>query len=117
MKARRALRKIPTPVPGLPFVTLYQDTWADHIIKQHVYMAGKETLVETTVTNPTVVVPGTSNPDYVVFVNHQETSSQGSPLTVIIDPRDQVICTALYNKTFRVISPDQEVVWLPPDKK
>jgi hypothetical protein len=109
---RKALLVIPTPLPGLPQVTLYQDTWLDHIVKNHPYMAGKEKLVEVAAMNPTVIMVGTSNPSYRVFVNQQATTSSGTPLIVIIDPAKEVICTALYNRSYRTIQTEQ-VIWSP----
>lgn len=101
---------VKTPVPGLPEVSLRQDTWDRHIVPNHPYMAGRQELVRVTVMAPTVVVQGTSNPEYLVFVNHEETSSGGSPLTVMINPEIQIIVTSLYHRSFRVYAPES-VIW------
>lgn len=105
-----------TPFPGLSNVTLFADTWHDHIVKGHPDMHGKVDLVRTTVSSPDVVAIGTANPDYRVFVNRAGTTSGSSPLVVIVDPEQQLICTAYYNRTFKVIQSDQ-VVWLPSEIK
>jgi hypothetical protein len=75
-------------------------------------MAGKEHLVQAAVTDPTVVIRGTSNPDYIIFVNQGETSPQGSPLTVIANPELQIIVTSLYHRSFKVITPES-IIWPP----
>jgi hypothetical protein len=109
---RKPLFVIATPLEGLSNVTLYEDTWTDHIVKGHPVMADKQELVRMTTAAPTVITLGTSNQGYMVFVNQAETSSSGSPLTVVIDPRDQIICTAYYNRSFRTIV-QERVLWLP----
>ena len=114
-KGRDLILSVTTPLPGLPEVKLFADTWQGHIIGNHPYMAGKEKLVETTIMNPTVIMVGTSNPDYRIFVNQQQTTPSGTPLIVIVDPIEEVICTALYNRSYRIILPEQ-VVWSPPAK-
>lgn len=111
-KDRKPLFVVPTPLPGLPRVTLFADTWLDHIVQQHPYMQGKKTVVQATVSTPSVIMPGTSNPNYVVFVNQSVTSSAGNPLTVMINPKDQIIVTALFNRTFKIIV-QEKALWLP----
>lgn len=104
-----------TPFPGLPEVSLTRVTWDDHVLKQHPYMVGKEQLVQATVSAPSVIVRGTSNPDYIIFINQAETSSEGNPLTVIASPHLQIIVTSLYHRSFKVIAPEL-VIW-PPQQK
>jgi hypothetical protein len=111
-RERKPLFTAVTPLAGLSEVTLFEDTWYDHIVRKHIYMAGKESLVRPSVLRPTVIVPGTSNLAYVVFVNLAERSPAGSPLTVVVDPLQRVICTALYNRTFKTIT-TEGALWLP----
>lgn len=111
---RKPLFSVATPFPAAPSVTLFEDTWTEHIVRNHLEMAGKEAEVQAVVTAPTVILVGTANPSYVAYVNDMVTSSRGTPLAVIVDPQEQVICTAYYHRSFRVISPEQ-VLWSPSE--
>lgn len=44
-RQRQPFLVIATPLPELPTVTLYRDTWFDKITKNHVEMAGREDAV------------------------------------------------------------------------
>jgi hypothetical protein len=111
---RKPLFNVATPFPGSPRVTLFQDTWTEHILPGHLEMTGKEADVQAVVTSPTLILAGSTNPNYVAYVNDMVTSSRGTPLAVIVDPQEQVICTAYYNRSFKVISPEQ-VLWSPSE--
>jgi hypothetical protein len=100
------------PYPAVPQATLLRETWENHIVGHHAYMADRLALVQATASAPTVIVPGTSNPDYLIFVNEGETTSEGHPLTVIINPSVQIIVTAMYNRSYREIAPGI-VLWRP----
>jgi hypothetical protein len=113
---RKPLFSVNTPFPAAPSVTLYEDTWTKHIVPGHLELAGKEADIQTVVTSPSVVVAGSTNPNYVAYVSDTVTSSGGTPLAVIVDPQEQVICTAYYNRSFKVISPEQ-VLWSPSETK
>jgi hypothetical protein len=109
---RKPLFVTETPFPRVPAATLFEDTWLEHIVRGHVYMQGREAEVRAVVASPTAVVSGTSNPDYVVFLNQSVTTSGGTPLAVIVDPQEQIICTAYYNRSLKVVAADR-VLWLP----
>ena len=98
-----------TPWPKVPQVTLFRDTWDEHIIKQHVHMAGQELQVRAVASNPTLIVPGTSNPDYVIYVSDSVTTTSGTPLAVIINPQEKLIVSAYYNRSLRVVVAGQSL--------
>jgi hypothetical protein len=98
-------------------ITLYEPTWQDHIIKRHVELIGKELDVQAVVANVNFVLPGTSiDPNYVVFINPKITTPSGVPLGVVVDQTEREIITAYYNRSFRIITPDQ-AIWLLSEKK
>jgi hypothetical protein len=110
---RQPFLVITTPLPGLPTVTLYRDTWFNKITRYHPEMVGKEEAVRLVVASPTAVCRGSSNPEYRVFLNNSVRSSGGSsPLTVYVDPLRRVIVSAYYNRSFARIMGDQ-VIWQP----
>ena len=97
-------------------VTLFEQTWTEHIITRHVDMEGKELEVLAVVANVTTVCAGTSeDPNYVVFLNDAVTSPSGTPLVAIVDTEAGEVVTAYYNRSFKVIKSDQ-VLWLPQRK-
>jgi hypothetical protein len=101
-----------TPWDKVPEVTLFADTWHEHIVKSHVQMAGKEPEVQTVASNPTFILQGTSNLGHVIYINETVTSQSGTPLAVIINPEQKIIVSAYYNRSLKVITPDQ-VIWSP----
>jgi hypothetical protein len=113
---RKPLFVAPTPFPGAPSVTLFRDTWIEHITKQHVELTGQEAAVEAVVTSPTVVLAGHADTPHVVFINQAVTSQSGTPLAVIVHPEEKIICTAYYNRSFRII-PADATLWLRPEIK
>jgi len=101
-----------TPVPWLPPITLLRSTWERHILPNHSYMSGKEMVVRSTISRPSVVMPGISDPANLIFVNMNVTTSKGHPLTVIVSPQKAIVLTALFNRSYRTI--DQEMaIWKP----
>jgi hypothetical protein len=109
---RKPLFTVPTPWDRVPKVTLFEDTWRDHIEKRHVFLAGKETVIQSIVSMPTHILPGTTNPDYVIYVNDTITTPGGTPLAVIVNPEEQIICTAYPSRSLKVI-PMEQAIWLP----
>jgi hypothetical protein len=112
-RQRQPFLVIATPLPELPTVTLYRDTWFDKITKNHVEMAGREDAVRVVVASPTAICRGSANPRYLVFLNSSIRSPSGSaPLTVYVDPLHRIVVSAYYNRSFARITPDQ-VIWQP----
>jgi hypothetical protein len=106
---RKSIFTVCSPLPASDAVRLYEDTWFYHIIANHVDLAGKELLVAQTVINPTFITIGTSNPDYVIFVNHRQVTPGGTPLIAVVDPQNQVVCTAMYNRSYRIVPPERRI--------
>lgn len=110
---KQPLFAVSTPFPRAPRVTLYNTTWYDHILKRHVELVDKQDDVQAVVANVNAVMPGNLNPDNVVFLNHLVTSASGTPLGVVVDLARGEVCTAYYNRSFRIIDPGQ-ALWLQP---
>jgi len=92
----------PTPVPGLPDVTLYRDQWEDHIISRHVEMSGQEQIVGGVVSTPTIVINSPDSSGYYLFVNEDVRSQSGrTPLVVCVDPAERFLVTAYYDSAYK----------------
>jgi hypothetical protein len=103
----------PTPVPGLSRVTLYQDQWKDHILK-HSEMLGQEYRVGVVLGTPSVVWLAPDSPDYYLFLNENVRSPHGtSGLVACVDPKEQFLVTAYYDRRASVASIMQGgvVIW------
>lgn len=101
----------PTPVPGLPSVTLYRDQWDNHITAKHVEMVGQENRVGLVISTPTIVINSPDTSGYYIFVNEDVRSPHGTtPMAVCVDPADQFVVTAYYERAFRV-SVSGTVIW------
>ena len=104
---------VATPFWGLPFVTLLWDTWHQHILPNRPYLLGREDWISATVSSPSAICSGTTNPGYVAFVNQTITSPRrGSPLVVFADPLDQVVASAGYRIDFRDLNLHR-ILWVP----
>jgi hypothetical protein len=109
--SRKPLFTVPTPFPGVQQLTLFQDTWENHIVTGHVYMSGRETTVHAIASSPSVVLSGGNpNPGYVVYLNQSLTTLRGSPIAVIVDPHERVIVTAYPDRSLRIIESGR-VLW------
>ncbi len=109
---RQALFTVATPFPGLPSVTLFSDTWHHHILPNRPYLIGREDWIWATVSSPSAVCAGTTNPGYLAFVNQTITSpGRGSPLVVFVDPLDQVVATAGFRIDFRDLG-THRILWV-----
>lgn len=109
---RQQLFVAATPVPSLPRVVLFSDTWNNHILMGHPEMAGKEGEVHTILTQPTLVCSSASDATRAIFMNSAITSARGSPLTVVVDHNAAVVCTAYYNRNHV----PGVILWAPPEK-
>lgn len=90
-----------SPAANLPPITLYADTWQDHILVNHPEMAHKLETVREIVRNPTLVCQSATESDRALFMSSAMTSRRGSPLVVAVDARDGTVCTAYYCRNFR----------------
>lgn len=110
---RQPLFRVATPFSGLPLVTLFSDTWHLHSLPNRPYLIGREDWISATVSSPSAVCGGTTNPGYLAFVNQTITSpGRGSPLVAFADPLDQVVVTAGYRLDFRNLSLHW-ILWVP----
>jgi len=110
---RQALFTVTTPFSGLPLVTLFSDTWYQHILPNRPYLIGRKDWVSATLSSPSAICAGTTNPGYVAFVNQAIVSvRRQSPLVVFADPNDQVVASAGYRVDFRDLG-RHRILWLP----
>lgn len=89
-----------TPLPGLSKVTLYADTWTDHVLQRHPEMVGRETEVQSVLSTPTTVSTRSGDSHRVLFSKSGVTSPSGSPLIVAVDHDAATVCTAFFNRSF-----------------
>jgi len=101
-----------TPLQELPLVTLHRHTLVRHISINHPEMQGKEALVLATLESPSIIASGNPGTNNLVFVNHQETKANGSPLVVVVNQPKAIVCTALYHRGFRTVA-EERVLWRP----
>jgi hypothetical protein len=87
-----------TPLPALPQVTLYQDTWNDHIIGHHPEMRGREGSVHGALSQPSCVYESSSDPNRAIFISDGIKSQRGSPLAVYVDRSSATVCSAYYSR-------------------
>lgn len=107
--ALQTIFTVKTPILPDP-VSLLKSTWEEHIIRRHPEMAGKESHVMAATSTPTFIVPGTTNPDYLIFVDHENLSQKGNPLIAVINPEINIVVTSLYHRSYRIISAGS-VLW------
>jgi len=86
-KKRSPVFTVTTPVPTAPSVTLWDNTWSNHIQTGHPEMAGKLPNMQATLSAPSMVCEAT-NPDYLVFVSSTDVDAKGNPLVVCVSPVD-----------------------------
>jgi hypothetical protein len=99
-----------TPYAKASPVTLFAETWTDHIIQRHPELIGQEGAVFQVAANPTIIFPGHS-PNTAMFVNQAVTTAGGIPLGVIVDEEGKAIVTAYYNRSIEMI-PESQALWL-----
>ena len=99
-----------TPFPPLPQVKLDRARFDDHIAGNHGEMAGREENLREGVARPTAVVDGNSRTGNVVFVNHSDSKSNGSPLVVVVNKTTASVVTALYDRRYQDVS-SKVVLW------
>jgi hypothetical protein len=77
-------------------VTLYQDTWDNHIIVKHPEINGSAAMIEATVENPTAIYESTSVLGSFVFARNGMTDVAGRSLRVIVGA-DRSVKTAYFS--------------------
>jgi len=98
-----------TPLPDLPEVTLYRDTWLEHIVARHPVMEHRSQEVVETLAFPDIVWASPVDPTRLVFTQSRTITNRGSRLMVVVDRREALVCTAFYNRAMRVGT----VIWVP----
>lgn len=110
-EARDILFAVDTPYPGAPRVVCYRDSWNDKLVARA--PSASTDIPIRTLAAPAYVCIGTTNENYVVFVNHADTSPSGSPFVVIIDPSGNplpAIVSIGYRRDFKD-SKEHSVLW------
>lgn len=102
-RTRTSVFTVTTPYHGAPQVTLMEDTWQEHIVSGHGEMADHQPTVKNALQKPKAVVSGTNEAGNVGFVS-DVLSPNGSPIVVFVNPADQVVVTAGYNRGFKDLS-------------
>ncbi len=106
---RAPLFAVDTPVPGFERVTLYLDTWQDHVVSRHPELQGREEQVRGILIAPTLVCRSTSEESRAIFLRRDILSPKGSPLLVIVDRQALAVCTAYFNRSFQ----PGATLWVP----
>lgn len=114
---RQQLFVVETPYEAAPQVVCYVDTLESHIASDRQKLASAAKL---SLTAPSAVVTGTTNPEYIAYVNQGDISSgAGSPFVVFVDPAAEplpAVATWGYRRDFKDLS-KHTVLWLPPSQK
>lgn len=102
-----------SPLSELPEIKLHRDRWENHIVKNHVEMIGREENVFVAVSQPTAIVVGNQIQSHYVCVNHMDTASNGSPTVVIVHRFTGDVVTALFDRRYQNVNPE-DVIWPKP---
>jgi hypothetical protein len=122
---RKPLFIVTTPYAPTAAVVCYQDTWETHIPAVRRLDPGVQQVVVRTLSQPSVIVTGTTNPGYVAFVNQTDvTPNSGSPFVVFVDPKAvnwlnkpmPAVASIGHRRDFRDIT-GHDVLWLPLQAK
>lgn len=98
-----------TPYDRTPQVTLLEETWQGHIVAGHVEMENRQPTVKGILEKPVAVVDGTNQAGNIVFIG-DEKSAAGSPIVVCVNPTEQIVVTAGYNRKFKSLK-GHTVLW------
>jgi hypothetical protein len=116
-KTRQPFFVVETPHPSAAKVVCYQDTWDIHMptVRQNL---GAQIVVGA-LQQPSLIIPGTTNEDYLIYLNQDFTSpGHNSPFAVIVDPYGQpmpAVASFGYRRDFKDLT-GHTVLWLPPGK-
>jgi hypothetical protein len=112
---RQFLFTVATPLQSAQTVVCYHDTWEIHLPATRRDLGTQ--IVMDTLSAPTVILQGTTNQGYVVFLNQALTSaSSKSPFAVIVDPEGNplpAVASFGFRRDFTDLS-GHSVLWLPP---
>jgi hypothetical protein len=111
---RQPLFIVTTPFDMARVVVCWQDTWDIHIpaIRQDL---GPQ-IVMGTLESPSLILQGTTESNYVIYLNQEFTSPGGnSPLAIIVDPNGNPMAAVAsfgFRRDFRDIT-QHTVIWMP----
>jgi hypothetical protein len=112
---------VETPYEPVSKVVCYQDTWALKLMPAGRVGVDTQKHAILTLSTPSVIVSGTTNPGYTAFVNQSVLSKSGSPFVVFVasDAKPLPALASLgYRQDFRDIQGQgHEVLWSPLKNK
>lgn len=114
--ARRRIFTVETPVPECRVVTLYEDTWDQHIITGHPEMIGHLGAVEQALVAPTFVCDGNLG-DSFQFVNATPEPDILSPTIVVVhgvSTGELIVKTAYKGRKSHTNTTGKNVRWPKP---
>ena len=115
---RQPLFIVTTPYEATPEVVCYVDTYQFHLQLER-RLPDMLQIAEESLQSPQAVVAGTSNPNYVAFVNQEVTSpTSRNPFVVFVDPHAEPMAAVAswgYRRDFKDLS-EHTVLWLPPSE-
>jgi hypothetical protein len=115
MASQKHIFIVKTPLAAWPLVRLWEDTWTDHIIKQHPEMLGKVRDVRRTLEHPFLVCESKGGFGRYVFVTDQDVNHQGCPLIVAVARRDSSgypsVSSAYYGNKWYLDKAKVRLIW------
>lgn len=113
MSDRKTIIAVTTPYSGAAFVVCYEDTLTNKIIPANRVPGDPTPYIVSALENPTAVCVGTTNPDYLAFVNQSEVSfGRQHPFVVFVNPTGPqgVVASIGYRRDFKDLGP-HNVLW------
>lgn len=112
---RQPLFTVQTPYSGAQTVVCWQDTWLFHVDATRRDLGHQ--VVIGTLEAPSVILQGTTNPGYLVYLNESFISpGHQSPFAVIVDPQANPLAAVAsfgFRRDFKNLT-GQTIVWTPP---
>jgi hypothetical protein len=108
---------IQTPYSGASEVVCYTDTWVEHIAASRKINPDTEEIVKATLSEPNSVCEGTTNRNYVAFINLPYSSNSGAPFVVFVDPNASPLPTLVtfgHRRDFKDLS-KHTTLWTPSE--
>jgi hypothetical protein len=111
---REPIFVVTTPYSGVQSVVCYHDTWHIHLAPAGRLFPGAREATIQTLEEPSAVCLGTTNPEYLAFVN-QNIASSGNrkPFVVIVDPKGNplpAVASIGFRRDFANLSP-HTILW------
>jgi hypothetical protein len=114
MAKRKESFTVETPLQEAEFVTLFEDTWKDHIELNHPELQGKENNVYRTLQTPTFISKATNPDTNFAFLNTGDIDEKGQALMVVVNPVDNqtgkpFVASAYYTNSNKFNLPDRKL--------